>query len=285
MEFHAPNDLGSALGLLASEPDARPLAGGASLVAMMNARLVEPSTLVSLASIPELAGITEAESGMLRIGAMTRHCETASDRRLTGGRSILRRAASRIANPVVRNMGTIGGSIALADPAADYPAALVALDAEIVAAGTAGERHIAARDFFTGWYETALAPGEMIIAVLIPRTPAGSVGVYSKLARVAGDFAIVSVALLLGAENRRCTHLQVAVGGSGPAPLRLPQFEEKLLDRPLDDLDAAALGRALAWISDPVDDVRASADYRRRVIPRMVEDAYRRAVHKHGARR
>jgi carbon-monoxide dehydrogenase medium subunit len=285
MEFHRPTDMSEALRLLAADPEARPLAGGASLVAMMNARLVEPTTLISLASIEQLAGITEIDGGFLRIGAMTRHRETASDMRLTGGRSILRRAASRIANPVVRNMGTIGGSIALADPAADYPAALVALDAEIVAAGTASERQIAARDFFTGWYETALEPGEMVVAVLIPRTPARSVGAYRKLARVAGDFAIVSVALLLGAENGRCTHLQVAVGGCGPAPLRLPQFEEKLVGRPLDDLDAAALGRALAWISDPIDDVRASADYRRRVIPRMVEDAYRRAVHKHGARR
>jgi carbon-monoxide dehydrogenase medium subunit len=285
MDFHRPTEMSEALRLLAADPDSRPLAGGASLVAMMNARLVEPTGLVSLSGIAPLAGISGMAGGALSIGAMTRHRETASDMRLTGGRSILRRAASRIANPVVRNMGTIGGSIALADPAADYPAALVALDAEIVAAGIAGERHIAARDFFTGWYETALAPGELVIAVLIPRTPAGSVGVYRKLARVAGDFAIVSVALLLGAESGRCTHLQVAVGGSGPAPLRLPQFEEKLIGRPLDDLDAAALGRALAWIADPVDDVRASADYRRRVIPRMVEDAYRRAVHKHGARR
>jgi len=181
-------------------------------------------------------------------------------------------------------MGTIGGSIALADPAADYPAALVCLDAEIVAAGPISERRIPAREFFTGWYETALEPGEMVAAVLIPKTTAGSVGVYRKLARVAGDFAIVSVALRLAAQNGHCTELQIAVGGSGPAPLRLPQFEEKLVGRPLDDLDAAALGRALAWISDPVDDVRASADYRRRVIPRMVEDAYRRAVARLGAK-
>jgi aerobic carbon-monoxide dehydrogenase medium subunit len=285
MEFHTPGSVGEAIGLLTSDPDARLLAGGASLVAMMNARLVEPSMLVSLARIPGLAGISETDDGTLRIGAMTQHRETASDKRLTGGRSILRRAANRIANPVVRNMGTIGGSIALADPAADYPAALVCLDAKIVVAGSSGERRIPAREFFTGWYETALRPGEMIVAVLISGTPAGSVGVYRKLARVAGDFAIVSVALLLGADIGHCTALQVAVGGSGPAPLRLPQFEEKLIGRPLGDLDAAALGRALAWISDPVDDVRASADYRRRVIPRMVDDAYRRAVHKHAGQR
>ncbi|MEX2297888.1 MAG: xanthine dehydrogenase family protein subunit M [Dongiaceae bacterium] len=284
MEFHRPTDINEALRLLAADPEARPLAGGASLVAMMNARLVEPTTLISLAGIATLAGITEIDGGILRIGAMTRHRETASDMRLSGGRLVLRRAAGRIANPVVRNMGTIGGSIALADPAADYPAALVCLDAEILAAGEKGERHIPAREFFTGWYETALEPGEMIAAVLIPKTPAGSVGVYRKLARVAGDFAIVSVALRLAAQNGHCTELQIAVGGSGPAPLRLPQFEEKLVGRPLDDLDAAALGRALAWISDPVDDVRASADYRRRVIPRMVEDAYRRAVAKLEAR-
>ncbi len=285
MELHRPTDLADAIRLLAEEPEARPLAGGASLVAMMNARLVEPSALVSLAQIPGLSGISEAGDGALRIGAMTRHRETASDMRLTGGRSILRRAASRIANPVVRNMGTIGGSIALADPAADYPAALVCLDAAIEIAGPAGARRVAARHFFTGWYQTALAPGEMVTAVLLPAAPTGSVGVYRKLARIAGDFAIVSVALMLGAEGDRCTTLRVAVGACGPAPLRLPEFEEKLVGRPLDALDIGALGRALAWISDPVDDVRGSAAYRRRVIPRLVTDAYERARHKHEARR
>jgi carbon-monoxide dehydrogenase medium subunit len=205
--------------------------------------------------------------------------------RLSGGRSVLRRAAGRIANPVVRNMGTIGGSIALADPAADYPPALVCVDAEIEIAGPSGARRVKAAHFFTGWYETALAAGEMVTAVLLPSAPARSVGAYRKLARIAGDFAIVSVALMLAAEAGRCTTLRVAVGGSGPAPLRLPEFEEKLVGRKLAELDIAALGRALAWISDPVDDVRASADYRRRVIPRMVEDAYRRAIHKHEARR
>jgi carbon-monoxide dehydrogenase medium subunit len=285
MEFHSPTDLAEALSLLASQADARPLAGGASLVAMMNARLVEPAALVSLARIPGLAGIADAGDGWLRVGAMTRHRETAGDMRLSGGRSVLRRAATRIANPVVRNMGTIGGSIALADPAADYPPALVCLGAEIEIAGAAGRRRVAAADFFTGWYETALAPAEMVTAVLLPPAPAGAVGVYRKLARIAGDFAIVSVALMLGAEAGRCTTLRVAVGGSGPMPLRLPEFEAKLVGRKLEELDIAALGRALAWIADPVDDVRASAAYRRRVIPRMVEDAYRRAIHKHGARR
>lgn len=285
MEFHRPTDLDGALRLLANSEEARPLAGGASLVAMMNARLVEPGALVSLAGIPGLAGIEEEADGTIRIGAMTRHRETASDMRLTGGRSVLRRAASRIANPVVRNMGTIGGSIALADPAADYPAALVCLDADIEIAGPGGTRRVAATDFFTGWYETALEPGEMVVSVRLPTAPKGSVGVYRKLARISGDFAIVSVALLLAVENGRASALRVAVGGCGPTPLRLPEFEAKLTGRPLDDLDSAALGRALAWISDPVDDVRASAAYRRRVIPRLVEDAYARARHKYEARR
>jgi len=285
MEFHSPTDLGDALRLLAADPGARPIAGGATLVAMMNARLVEPTTLVSLARIPGLAGISDAGGGALRIGAMTRHRETASDMRLTGGRSILRRAASRIANPAVRNMGTIGGSISLADPAADYPGALVAIEADIEIAGPDGTRHVAANDFFTGWYETALEPGEMVTAAIVPPAPAGSVGVYRKLARIAGDFAIVSVALMLGAENDRCTLLRVSVGGCGPAPIRLAQFEDKLVGHALKALDIAALGRALAWAADPVDDVRASAAYRRRVIPRLVVDAYQRAIHKHEARR
>lgn len=277
MAYHRPRSVEAAVALLAAKPESRCLAGGATLVALMNARLVAPASLVSLKGIAELREAGRAADGGMRIGAMRRHAETAADDRLQGGQSVLRLAAGQIANPVVRNMGTLGGSIAFADPAADYPPALVCADAEIELAGEKGRRRIPARDFFTGWYETALAPGEIVTAILLPPSAPGSHAVYDKLARVSGDFAIVSVAVILVAEDGLCRNLRVAIGGCGPAPVRRPEIEAELRGRTLDALDTGRLGAALADSCDPVDDVRASAEYRRRVVPRMVARAVARA--------
>src|SRR5688572_22673013 len=163
------------------------------MVAMMNARLITPSSVVSLRDIKELSGITALADGGIRIGAMTRHHQTADEERLSGTLACVREAARSIANPVVRNMGTMGGSISLADPAADYSPALVAAKATIEITGRAGKRLVAASDFFVDWYTTALEPGELVTAILLPPAKAGS-GSYQKLAVVAGDFAIASVA-------------------------------------------------------------------------------------------
>ena len=264
--------LEEALELLAADPEARPLAGGASLVAMMNARLVAPTTLVSLRDVEALRGIRPREDGTVRIGAMTRHCESAAAAELSGTLATLRAAARRIANPVVRNMGTIGGSIALSDPGADYPPALVALDAEIEIASLTGARRVPARAFFVDWYATALEPGELVTAIHLP-APRPGIGIYRKLARVAGDFATVSVALSAGEDGR----VSVAIGGSGPAPVVSDEANE-LLSEALDDPRAVArAGESLAARSDPVDDVRASAAYRRRVIPRLLAEVARAA--------
>jgi carbon-monoxide dehydrogenase medium subunit len=273
-----PTSVDEAAALLAADGDTRCLAGGATLVAMMNARLVTPSRLVSLAGIEELRGITATPEGGLRIGAMTRHGETAGDSRLAGAAAVIRSAAGQIANPVIRNMGTIGGSIAFADPAADYPPALVAAAAEIEIAGPQGRRRIKAEDFFADWYMTALDPGEIVAGVLVPRAPKTSYGRYHKLARVSGDFAIASVALTVAAENGHITAIRVAVGGCGPKPVRSAPIEAALIGQPLAGLEAGELGAALAAGADPADDVRASAAYRRLVIPRLVRQAVAEAV-------
>ena len=260
-----PRTVAEALALLDGEEEARPLAGGASLVAMMNADLLSPSLLVSLRDIPEFKGISPAPGGGLRIGAMTRHCETAAAADLSGTLAVLRAAAGRIANPPVRNMGTMGGSISLADPGADYPAALVALGARIEIASLAGTCLLPARDFFVDWYTTALKPGELVTAVLLP-APAGGIGLYHKLARVAGDFATVSVALT-AAQTGEVT---LAIGGCGPFPIADAAADRELSGRLGDPAAARRAGEILAALANPVDDVRASADYRRLVIPRMV---------------
>ena len=279
-EFLRPRSIDEAVALLSAHEDARPLAGGATLVAMLNAGLLEPSAIVSLSGIEELRGIQAQDGGWLRVGAMTRHAETAASALFKGGQGVVPHAAGQIANMPVRNMGTMGGSISFADPAIDYPPALTAAAAEIEIAGPDGYRRLPCGEFFLDWYTTALEPGELVVAIHFPPAPANSVGHYEKLARVSGDYAIASVALVLAMEGGACRAVQIAIGACGPTPLRLAEAEEALLGGGLDDAALAKAGALLAEASDPVDDVRGSADYRRRVIPRLLAKAVRTAQSK-----
>ncbi|MGH6894887.1 MAG: FAD binding domain-containing protein [Dongiaceae bacterium] len=278
MGFYLPRALEEAVKLLAADPDSKCLAGGATLVPMMNAGLVKPSALISLRHVEGMQGIERSAAGGVRIGAMTRHSETAASVELAGGHRVVRCAASSIASPPVRNMGTIGGSIAFADPAADYPPALVAADAEIETVGPNGPRRLKACEFFLDWYETALKPGEVIVAVHLPPASKGAVGHYDKLSRVEGDYATASVAVVLAMDKGVCNSIAIAVGACGPTPLRLAAAEQTLLGTRLDDGALAVAGKRLAETADPVDDVRASADYRRLVIPRLIRRAVRSAM-------
>ncbi|HUT47749.1 MAG TPA: xanthine dehydrogenase family protein subunit M [Alphaproteobacteria bacterium] len=282
--FHRPRTVQEALALLSADDGAVCLAGGATLVAMMNADLIAPSGLVSLSGIDVLRTAERLPDGAVRIGAMRHHRQTADETLLEDGQQVVREAARQIANTPVRNMGTIGGSIAFFDPAADYPPALVAADAIVDISGPNGDRAIAAAAFFVDWYETALGAGEMVTGVRLPAAPMGSVGVYHKLARVSGDFATASVALVLAMENHTVSHLAVAVGACAPTPVRRPDIEAEIIGNGLDDAKVDRLADALAERLDPVDDVRASAAYRRLVAPRMVKHALCRAAETLGGR-
>jgi CO/xanthine dehydrogenase FAD-binding subunit len=270
MKFLRPPDIESAVAALVNEADARVIAGGATLTAMINADLVRPSVLVSLDGIPELRGITEAADGSLRIGAMTRHRETATDARLTGTLAMVAEAAAVIANPVVRNMGTMGGAIAFADPGADYPAALVAADAKIEVIGAAGARRIPAAEFFVDWYTTALDQGELVAAILLP-APAKGRSAYQKVARTSGDFAIASCAACVEADGA----VRVAIGACGPTPIRDPEAEAALAGHLSEERAVAAFAARLVARADPMDDVRGSAEYRLKLIPRIVRATLR----------
>ncbi len=266
--LYRPQSVAEATALLAQDPEARAMSGGATLVAMINAGVIEPAGLVSLDCIEEIKGISLLADGRVRIGAFTRHRETAECRIELGAAGVVRHAASQIANATVRNMGTIGGSISFADPGLDYPPALVAADAVIEIASTAGRRTVPAAEFFVDWYTTAVQPGEIVTAVLLPR-PQGGVGLYLKHCRVSGDYATASLAIALGAGGVR-----VAVGGCGPTPIRDDEADAILSA----DRSAAALARAgvlLEQKADPLDDVRGSADYRRRLIARLLLSAVR----------
>lgn len=269
----APQTVDEAIAFLAANPDARPMAGGASLVAMKNARLIEASHFVSLARIEALRGIGPSTAGGLRIGGMMHHRQIAECAELTGGWQMLRQAAGLIANRVVRNMGTIGGAIANADPAADYLPVLACAGAEVELVGPDGLRRLAVADYLVDWYETALEPGEIVTAIELPAGGDGP-SVYRKLARTPGDYATVSVACArdgAGSEAR----VRVAVGACGPAPIRDRDAEAALAGR-LHDPDAiAAFCATLAEQADPIDDVRGSAAYRLKLIPRMVAAAIR----------
>lgn len=279
-EFFRPDTVAEAVRLLAEGGEAaRALSGGATLVAMMNARLVEAHRLVSLSAIPELGEARREADGTVRIGAMRRHRQTAFETHFVGGQQVVAHAAARIANPPVRNMGTIGGSISFADPAADYPPALVAADARVEIAGPDGRREVPAEDFFHGWYMTDLEPGEIVTAVLLPPAPEGSVGHYEKLARVAGDFALASVALNMRLDgDGRIAALRLAVGGCGGGPIRVEEAEAALIGARPSEAAATGAAEMLREALDPVDDVRGSADYRLRVAPRLMLKALAQAA-------
>jgi aerobic carbon-monoxide dehydrogenase medium subunit len=264
-----PRSLDEALDILADTPDARPISGGASLVAMMNAGLIEPFALVSLTRIPELSGIRRTVDGSILIGATTRHSTIAAEAALVGTAAVLAHAASQIAGVAVRNMGTIGGAVAHADPGLDFPPALVAVDARVQLAAKSVRRTLPIRDFFIDWYTTALETGEIVIGFEIPRPKPGA-ALYLKHARVAGDFAIVSIALSLADDGE----VRVAVGGCGPTPLAAPEADQ-MLSASLSADAARRAGELLTALANPVDDVRGSAAYRTLLIPRMLGRAVR----------
>jgi len=270
MDFYRPASLAEAVSLLAQHEDARCLAGGATLVAMLNANLVAPSALISLADLRELSGISALPDGSIKIGAMTRHAETACSTLLRGGQRVLSAAAQKIANAPVRNMGTIGGSLAFADPAADYLPALTVLDASIELASPAVNRVITIAEHVTDWYTTALQPDEIITGVIVPPAPDQAVGVFEKLERTAGDFAIASVALILATGKSKCKAARIAVGACAPGPVRRREAEAFIEGSNFEEAAIQECGRVLAQACDPVDDVRATAEYRRLVVPRLV---------------
>ncbi len=275
MDYAEPTSIEEAVKLLAATEDSRPLAGGATLVAMLNAELVEPAGLVSLRRIEGLTDIARDADGSIRIGAMTRHAEVAGSDLFSGAQRIVPLAAGSIGHPPIRTMGTIGGSVSHADPAADYPTALCAADARIEIAGPDGRRGVAAGEFFIDYYETALGPGEMVTGVTLPPAPEGSLAAYQKFTRVEGDFATASVALVVQPRDGAHGAFRIAVGGCGPIPVRAPEAEEILTASGLDEAGLAAAGALLAQACDPMDDVRGSAEYRRKLVPGLLRRAAR----------
>ena len=264
--YERPGTLEEALALLARHgEDARILSGGHSLLPVLKARLARPGVLIDIARIPGLSGIAKTAGGF-RIGALTTHHEVESSPLVREACPLLAEAAGRIGDVQVRNRGTIGGSAAHADPAADYPAALLALEAALVASGPDGTRSIPAADFFTGPYESALTPSEILTAVEVPSPPRGSGGAYAKAAQQASGFAVCGVAALvtLGPAGGIAS-ARVGVTGVAAPAYRARRTEDALAGKPASPESLRAAAALAAEGVDPLDDFYASADFRRQL--------------------
>jgi len=282
-EYHAPTSLQDALTLLQTlGSDAKVLAGGHSLLPMMKLRLATPAHVIDLRRVPGLREIT-ATDGEVVIGALATHWAIQSSPLLQQRTPLLVEAAASIGDLQVRNMGTIGGSLAHADPAADYPAAVLALDAVLVAQGPRGRRTIPAGEFFTGLYTTALAPDELLVEVRVPVRPGGAA--YLKFPHPASGFAVVGVAALLRLRNGTCEEARVGVTGVSPVPYRARKVEEALVGRTLDPDTLRAAAEHAADGVDVNEDVFASAEYRRHLAKVFARRSLARAVERAGAAR
>ncbi len=261
--YARPASVAEALALLAEHKDeARVLAGGQSLVPMLNFRVAAPKVLVDINRIAGLSGIKVAKNH-IRIGALTRHVELERSADVARHLPLIASAMPHIAHPAIRNRGTFGGSCALADPAAELPACALALGATFVVAGRKGERRVAAQDFFRGLYATALKAGELLVAAEFPLPERGHAPAFGELARRHGDYAMVGVAAHGSTQGGKFSDVRVALFGVGDRPMRAARFERALDGRPA---AANTIEGALAALDadlDPRADLHASAAMKR----------------------
>jgi len=283
--YVAPRSLQEALELLNKYGEgAKLLAGGHSLIPAMKLRLARPGTLIDLGRVPGLSGV-RIEGDSLSVGALTAHADVASSELVRQRLPGLAEAASLIGDVQVRNRGTIGGSVAHADPAADFPVILTALNASFVLVSPSGSRVVSAEDFFVDFYTTALAPNEVLTEIRVALPSPGAGTAYAKLAHPASGYVVVSAGALVNRQpSGACVSVRVAIGGLDSVPFRARATEAALQGRQLTpEIIAAAAAKATEG-ADLDDDVYASADYKRHMATvyarRAVESASRRAGEK-----
>ncbi|HEY7363961.1 MAG TPA: xanthine dehydrogenase family protein subunit M [Methylomirabilota bacterium] len=281
-EYHAPTNVKDALGLLGRyKDDAKLLAGGHSLVPMMKLRLAQPKHVIDLRKVPGLTGIKE-DGGAIVLGAMTTHWQMESSALLKSKCPILAETASVIGDPAVRNLGTIGGSIAHADPAADQPATLVALGAEMVCEGPKGRRTVKVDDWFQGLMSTALHEDEILVELRVPSWPAGTGTAYMKFPHPASRFAVVGVAAVVTLDKEgKCARAGVGVTGAGTRAVRAKGVEAGLTGKKLDAATIEAAAQKAAEGVDVQADLQGSVEYKshlcRVFAKRAITEAVKRA--------
>jgi carbon-monoxide dehydrogenase medium subunit len=279
-EYHAPSTINEALSLLGKLDDAKIVAGGHSLIPMMKLRLAQPKNLIDLRKVPGLSGIKE-DKGTIAIGAMTTHWEVESSKVLKAKCPVVSETAALIGDPAVRNKGTIGGSLAHGDPAADMPATVIALGAEFVCQGK-NKRTVKVDDWFTGLMETALGEDELLVEIRVPELAKGTGAAYLKFPHPASRFAVVGVAAVVTlGKDGTCTKAGVGVTGAGTHAVRAKGVEAALNGK---RLDAAAIEAAASKAAEGVDvqaDLQGSVEYKshlcRVFAKRAIEAAVKRA--------
>nr|BBH92427.1 carbon monoxide dehydrogenase medium subunit [Thermogemmatispora argillosa] len=281
-DYQVAGSVAEAIALLDQHgADAKVLAGGHSLIPLLRFRLASPAVLVDINRLRDLEYIQEAD-GILHIGALTREVDLETSDLIRRRYPILADTARVIADPVVRNWATVGGNLAHADPANDHPATMLALGAQLVATGPAGERLIAIEDFFTdSSFETSLQPNELLTEIRIPAPGERSGGAYLKLERKVGDYAIAGVAAYITLDDSgHVTYAGLGLTNVGPTPIKARAAEQLLLGSTLDEAVIAQAARQAAAEAQPVSDLRGPADYKRAMVETLTIRALRQARHR-----
>jgi carbon-monoxide dehydrogenase medium subunit len=277
-EYVAPRTIAEACSTLAEAGGgAAVLAGGQTLLPLLNLRMSQPFILVDINKIAELKGVSRIAAG-IRIGPMTRQCEVLADEALARDLPVLVQAMSQVGHHQTRNRGTIGGSIALGEPAAEMPAAAVALGASIDVRSIRGTRTVLADQFYLGPYLTALEPDELITGLTYPDWPTGHVTIFREVAQRPGDFALVGLVGALTIHGGKITRAGLAWFGMGPTPIKARAAEQMLLGRTLAEIDSQAVAERAISETAPFDDHHASAEYRRTVGKRIFARTLREAL-------
>jgi carbon-monoxide dehydrogenase medium subunit len=277
-EYHRAGTLAEALALLEEHGDeAKVLAGGMSLIPLMKLRFAAPGHLVDVNDVPELSGIDESD-GWLRIRAMTRHHQMEESSLVRAGYPTLAATAPLVSDPLIRNRGTVGGSLAHADPAGDWGAAMLASGAQVVATGPGGERVIPIDDFLVDTFTTALEPNEILIEVRVPAPTGRAGGTYLKMERKVGDFATVAVAIHVSMDDGRIGTAGIALTAVGPRNIRAADAEASLAGAEPSEEAFAEAGRLAATACEPANDLRGSSEYKRNVVSVFVRRGLATAV-------
>jgi aerobic carbon-monoxide dehydrogenase medium subunit len=277
-EYVRPSSVPDALVALARyRDDAKVLAGGQSLIALMNLRLVKPAVLIDINRLSDIAGIRE-ENGTVAIGALTRQSAIESSGVIASQCPLMAEAIRFVAHRPIRNRGTVGGNLAHADPTSELPAVAVALDATFVARSTDGQRTIPAADFFVGLLSSALASKELLIQVRVPKWSAGQGWSFMEVSPRAGDYALVGIAATLRVQDGVCRAARLVYSGVGARPTRVEAAEQALLGQPASEATFRAAAEVAAGRVDPGSDFHATADYRRDLVRALTRRALLRAL-------
>ncbi|MBK8430433.1 MAG: xanthine dehydrogenase family protein subunit M [Chloroflexi bacterium] len=278
-EYAAPETLAEALALLHQQGgDSKVLAGGQSLIPVMNFRLAQPTFLIDVNRLGELAYVRE-QNGRLQIGALTRHTQIEHHPLIAQHAPLVHEAMPHVAHPQIRNRGTIGGSLAHADPAAELPVLAVALGGRFLLQSQRGQRWVSASDFFTGLFETALAEDELLTAVELPIAQPNRGYAFVEMARRHGDYALAGVAAWVELDAQQiCRSAQLVYLNAGAIPLNAPRAAELLVGQPITAASMAAAAHTAQQEIDPVGDIHASADYKRHLAAVLTQRALQAAA-------